>query len=238
MGLINPFLEVAVRAFAIYATLLVLTRLMGREQLSQLTFFDYIVGITIGSIAATLTTEHPEPLLPGLLGMFIWAVLPILTGYLTLKWVPARKIIEGEPVVVIQNGKLDEEAMARQRLNYDDLMMLLREKNIYNLSEVENAVYERNGELSVQLKSAFRPVRPDDLNIGTGYEGLPTTVVEDGVIIENRLKEIRLSKDWLYKKLWEKHGVTSMDRVSIAQLDTRGNLYVDLKDFNPPGKER
>ncbi len=211
---------------------------MGREQISQLTFFDYVVGITIGSIAATLTTTFQDPLLPGLLGMLIWAMLPILTGFITLKWVPARKIIEGEPLTVIQNGKLDEETMAKQRLNYDDLIMLLREKKIFNISEVENAVYERNGELSVQLKSQFRSVRPADLSMSTQFEGLPTTLVEGGVLIENRLKEVSLSKDWLLKKLQAEYGVNSLNQVSIAQLDTQGNLYADLIDYNPPNKPR
>ncbi|HBX24642.1 MAG TPA: DUF421 domain-containing protein [Desulfotomaculum sp.] len=209
---------------------------MGREQISQLTFFDYVVGITIGSIAGTLTTTFQDPLLPGLLGMFIWALMPILTGLATLKWVPVRKIIEGEPVTVIQNGKLDEEAMTRQRLNYDDLMMLMREKNIFNINEVENAIYERNGKVTVQLKSQFRPVKPADLNINTQFEGLPTTLVEDGIVIPNRLQEVRISKDWLFKKLQVEYGINSFGQVSLAQLDTQGNLYADLIDLNPPHK--
>jgi len=234
--IINPYLEVAVRALATYVFLLVMTRLMGREQISQLTFFDYVVGITIGSIAGTLTTTFQDPLLPGLLGMFIWALMPILTGFTTLKWVPARKIIEGEPITVIQNGKLDEEAMARQRLNYDDLMMLLRENKVFNINDVENAIYERNGELAVQLKSQFRTVIPADLNISTQFEGMPTTLVQDGVVLQNRLKEVSLSKDWLFKKLQAEYGISSFDHVSMAQLDTQGNLYADLIDWNPPNK--
>ncbi|WP_207644299.1 DUF421 domain-containing protein [Desulfolucanica intricata] len=153
-----------------------------------------------------------------------------------LKVTPARKIIEGEPVVVIQNGKIDEEAMARQRFNYDDLLMLLREKGIFNIEDVENAIFERNGELSVQRKSQLNPVTPSDLNLSTQYQGLPTTVIQDGVLIENRLKEISLSKDWLYKKLQAEHGVKTIDEVSIAQLDTNGNLYVDIKNANPENK--
>jgi len=234
--IINPYLEIAIRALTAYLFLLALARLMGREQISQLTFFDYIVGITIGSIAGTITTNIQELFFPGLFGLFIWAMLPILTGFATLKWMPARKIIEGEPVTVIQNGKLDEEAMGRQRLNYDDLMMLLREKNVFNISEVENAIYERNGKVTVQLKSQFRPVKPADLNISTQFEGLPTTLVEDGVVIQNRLKEVSLSKDWLFKKLQVEYGINSFDQVSMAQLDTQGNLYADVIAQNPPNK--
>lgn len=208
---------------------------MGREQISQLTFFDYIVGITIGSIAATLTVTHQDPFIPGLLGLLLWGLLPILTGFITLKWVPARKIIEGEPIIVIQNGKIDEEAMTKQRLNYDDLLMLLRERGVFNIADVENAIYERNGQLTVQRKSQLDPITPSDLNISTSYKGLPTTIVQDGVIIENRLKEIRLSKDWLLKQIRSQYNVQNISEVSMAQLDTQGNLYVDIK--NDPTKK-
>ncbi len=211
---------------------------MGKEQIAHLTFFDYIVGITIGSIAAALTTNPQDPFLPGLLGLVIWGLLPILIGMITLKWVPIRKIIEGEPVVIIQNGKIDEEAMSRQRLNYDDLLMLLREQKVFNIHDVENAIYERNGQFSIQMKSQQQPVTPKDLNLSTQYKGLPTTIIEDGTILTNRLKEISLSKDWLLKKLQKEHGVKTVDEVSMAQLDTAGNLYVDIINANPENKTK
>jgi len=226
------------RALGSFFFLFVLTRLMGKEQIAQLTFFDYIVGITIGSIAATLTTTPQDPFLPGLLGLVIWGLLPILIGLITLKWVPIRKIMEGEPVVIIQNGKIDEEVMTKQRLNYDDLLMLLREQKIYNIQDVENAIYERDGQLSVQLKSQQQPVTPKDLNLSTQYKGLPTTIIEDGTILNNRLKEVSLSKDWLLKKLQREHGIKNANEVSIAQLDTGGNLYVDIINANPENKTK
>jgi len=226
------------RAVGSFIFLLALTRLMGREQISQLTFFDYVVGITIGSIAATLTTTPQDPFLPGLLGLVIWGLLPISLGILTLKWVPARKIIEGEPVVIIQNGKIDEEAISRQKLNYDDLLMLLREQQTFNIQDVENAIYERNGKLTVQRKSQQQPVTPADLTLSTQYKGLPTTIIEDGTILTNRLKEVNLSKDWLSKKLQREYGINNIGEVSIAQLDTQGNLYVDRKNNNPENKTK
>jgi uncharacterized membrane protein YcaP (DUF421 family) len=234
--LINPYLEIPLRALFAFFFLLLFTRINGREQISQLTYFEYVVGITIGSIAGTLTTTPQDPFGPGLLGMAMWAILPILTGWLVLKSVPARKIIESEPIVVIQDGKIDEEALARQWTNFDDLLLMLRQKDIFNISDVENAVFERNGTLSVQRKSQLNPVTPADINLSTPYQGLPTTLVQDGVMNENRLKEISLSKDWLLRKLQAEHGVSDISLVSIAQLDTSGNLYVDLKSANPENK--
>jgi len=234
--LINPYLEIPLRALFAFLFLLLFTRINGREQISQLTYFEYVVGITIGSIAATLTTTPQDPFVPGLIGMAIWAILPILTGWLVLKSVPARKIIEGEPIVVIQNGKIDEKALAGQRTNFDDLLLMLRQKDIFDISDVENAVFERNGTISVQRKSQFSPVTPADLNLSTTYQGLPTTLVQDGLMLENRLREISLSKDWLLQKLQIEHGVSDISKVSIAQIDTSGNLYVDLKSTNPFNK--
>ncbi len=141
-------------------------------------------------------------------------------------------------MVIIQNGKIDEEAMSRQKLNYDDLLMLLREQQTFNIQDVENAIYERNGKLTVQRKSQQQPVTPADLNISTQYKGLPTTIIEDGTILTNRLKEISLSKDWLSKKLQREHGIKNIDEISIAQLDTQGNLYVDRKNINPENKTK
>ena len=234
--LINPYVEIPLRALFAYLFLLLFTRINGREQISQLTYFEYVVGITIGSIAATLTTTLEDPFWPGLLGMAVWAILPFLTGWLVLKSVPARKIIEGEPIVVVQNGKIDEEALARQRTNFDDLILMLRQKDVFNISDVEYAVFERNGDLSVQKKSQLNSVTPADLNLSTPYRGLPTTLVQDGVIIGNRLQEVSLSKDWLLQKLQAEHGVSDISRVSIAQLDTSGNLYVDLLSDEPEHK--
>ncbi len=234
--LINPYVEIPLRALFAYLFLLLFTRLNGREQISQLTYFEYVVGITIGSIAATLTTTLEDPFWPGLLGMAVWAILPILMGWVVLKSVPARKIIEGEPIVVVQNGKIDEEALARQRTNLDDFMLMLRQKDVFNISDVEYAIFERNGTLTVQKKSQLNPVTPADLNLSTPYQGLPTTLVQDGVIIANRLHEVSLSKDWLLQKLQAEHGVSDISQVSIAQLDTSGNLYVDLINDEPEHK--
>ncbi|KAF1083938.1 hypothetical protein SPSYN_02850 [Sporotomaculum syntrophicum] len=234
--LINPYVEIPLRALFAYLALLLFTRVNGREQISQLTYFEYVVGITIGSIAATLTTTLEDPFWPGLLGMAVWTILPILTGWLVLKSVPIRKIIEGEPIVVVQNGKIDEEALTRQRTNFDDFMLMLRKKDIFNISDVEYAIFERNGTLSVQKKSQLNPVTPADLNLSTPYRGLPTTLVQDGVIIDNRLQEVSLSKDWLLQKLQAEHGVSDISQVSIAQLDTSGNLYVDLLNDEPEHK--
>lgn len=222
-------LVVVIRSLIAFVVLLILIRLTGKQQMSELTFFDYVVGITIGSIAATLSVQVNQNTTATLAGMAIWGLLPILLAYVSLKSVWFRKVVEGEATVVIENGKIMEQNLARIRLSIDDLLSSLRSKQVFNIADVEFALYEANGKLSVQLKSQKRPLTPADINLPTGYEGLPTTLIDDGVVLLDALRSLRLSQAWLRYQL-EKEGITDFAMVALAQLDTSGNLYVDLKD--------
>lgn len=220
--------EVALRSGFAFVTLLFLTRLMGKTEVSQLTFFDYVVGISIGTLAASISIDIDKQVLLALTALFVWAGLKILTGITVLKSQPARKLLEGEPTVVIKNGKLMEEAMARVRYNVDSLEAQLRNAKVFDLSQVEEAVLETNGKLSVLLKSQHQPVTPADMKISTKYKGMPQVLVVDGNLAKNRLDEIGLSEEWLYEQL-ENQGVNDLSEVMVAQLNTSGELYIDKK---------
>lgn len=203
-------------------------RLMGKQQMSELTFFDYIVGITIGSIAATLSVQLNQNTTATLAGLGVWSILPIMLAYFSMKHVWVRKLVEGEATVVIENGKILETQLAKIRLSIDDLLAQLRAKNIFNIADVEFALFETCGKLSIQLKSQKQPLTPGDLNLPTKYTGLPTTLIEDGQVLIDALKSLRLTKAWLQFQLG-KQNIKDLSQVSLAQLDTTGNLYVDLK---------
>lgn len=228
----SVYLEVFFRSILSFFALLVLVRLMGKQQMAELTFFDYVVGITIGSIASTLSVQVNESTLGTLLGLAIWTVLPIILTYLSLKNVWIRKVVEGEPVVVVENGKIREEQLRRVGISTDNLLSLLRTKNAFSVADVEFALFEPNGELSVQKKSQKQPIAPSDLNLPTQYDGLPTNLVLDGVLLDDALHSLSLSKAWLQHQL-NKQNVQNISDVSLAQLDTKGNLYVDLKGNKP-----
>jgi len=171
-----------------------------------------------------------------LLSPVILVVAAIMTAYLNLKSLAARKIIEGEPILIIQNGKILKQNMLRLRYNVDDLEMQLRSKNIFNFSEVEFALVESNGQLSVLKKSQHLPATPQDLGKPTGYKGLATEIIKDGDVLEQNLGQNNLDFKWLYNEL-AKHNVSRVEDVFYAALNTDGTLYIDLKGDTPQYKQ-
>lgn len=227
------YLEVAGRTAAAFAGLLVMMRLSGKQQVQHLNIFEYIVGITIGSTASFLSVDIKEPFFPTLLGFVMWVSFAILLGNISLRNRRWGKILRGEPTILIQNGRLMEKAM-RQVPNFtiDDLMMMLRNQGVFDLSQVEFALLELDGTVSVVRKSQHRPVTPHDLGIPTTYEGLPVELVYDGQIIKKNLKGAGLDRAWLERQ-FKTRGIPSFDRVMLAQLNTDGTLFVDVRDDQP-----
>ncbi len=219
---------VIIRSFISFFALLLLVRLIGKQQISQLTFFDYAVGITIGSIASTLSVQVNENTTATLVGMGVWASLAILLAYLGVHNVWVRKIVEGEAVVVIEKGKILEAHLRRIRISIDELISELRTQGVFNISDVEFALFEPGGKLSIQKKSPKQPLTPEDLSITTQYIGLPTNLIMDGILLIDALQSLKLSKAWLQHQL-NKQNIKDISDISLAQLDTMGNLFVDLK---------
>lgn len=223
---------VMIRSIISFFALLLLVRLMGKQQVAQLTFFDYVVGITIGSIAGTLSVQVNENTLATLVGMGTWTILAILLAILGIHNVWIRKVVDGEATVVVENGKILEENLKRIRIPIDGLISELRTKEVFSLADVEFAMFEPGGKFSIQKKSQKQPLTPGDLNIPTQYDGLPTTLIMDGSILNDALQSLNLSKAWLHHQLG-KQNIHDAAEVSLAQLDTKGNLYVDLKGDKP-----
>lgn len=209
-----------------FLSILVYARILNKEQLSQLTFYDYITGITLGSIAGSMALDTQGRFWHHFSVLTVFTVLTYLAGYVTEKSRPLRKLIEGEPTVVVHNGKILEHNMSKLRYNLDNLMSQLREKSVFNISDVEFAILEPNGGLSVLLKSQKRPVQPADLGIATRYEGVPSELIVDGRIIYENLKQNKLDEQWLIAEL-KKRGYNSAKEIVYASLDTDGNLYID-----------
>ncbi|AEV69307.1 DUF421 domain-containing protein [Acetivibrio clariflavus] len=223
-------LVVIIRSTIAFFALLVLIRIIGKQQVSQLTFFDYTVGITIGSMASTLSIQLNENLTSTLAGMVTWTVLAILVAIIGIHSARLEKIVVGEPEIVIQNGKIVEENLKKNRITISELLSELRVQGVFNIEDVEFALIEPDGKISVQKKSQKQPVTPSDLNLPTQYDGLPTVLIIDGVVQESALRSINLTKAWLYHQL-EKQNIKDTE-IFLAQLDTKGNLYVDLKEDN------
>jgi uncharacterized membrane protein YcaP (DUF421 family) len=228
---VNEGLVVVVRSVIGFFTLLILARVLGKQQISQLTFFDYVLGITIGSIAATLSVDLSSRAWPHWVGLMVWAVIVWGLQWFTLKFRSAGKYIVGEPTVVIMNGQIMEDAMRSIRYTLADLLEQLRDKGVFDLKQVGFAVVETDGKISVLLKPQFLPATPQDLNLPTKDMGLSTELIYDGLIIDENLKQANVDRLWLEKELKNK-GIHQISEVFLANLDSSGNLYLDTYKDN------
>jgi len=222
----NEGIVVIVRSIIGFFTLLIFARLLGKQQISQLTFFDYVLGITIGSIAASLSVDLSSRAWPHWIGLATWAVIVLGLQWFTLKCRPAAKYIVGEPTIVIMNGQIMEDAMRNMRYTLGDVLEQLRDKGIFDLNQVSFAVVETNGKLSVLLKPEFLPATPKDLNLTTQSSGLSTQLIYDGLIINENLKQANVDRLWLENELKNK-GINHISEVFLATIDSSGSLYFD-----------
>lgn len=227
----NEGIVVFVRSIIGFFTLLIMARILGKQQISQLTFFDYVLGITIGSIAATLSVDLSSRAWPHWVGLVVWALIVWALQLVTIKYRSVAKYIVGQPTVVIMNGQLMEEAMRSIRYTLSDVLEQLRDKGVFDLKQVAFAVVENNGKVSVLLKPEFLPATPRDLNLATQSSGLSTELIYDGIIIEDNLKQANVDQLWLEKEL-KKKGIDSISEVFLAALDSSGNLYLDTYKDN------
>ena len=223
-------LIVLVRTLILYALVVVAMRFMGKRQIGQLQPFELVVMLMLSELAA-IPMENPGiPLINGITPILTLMVSQIVLSFISLKNERARAIICGTPSVLIENGKIVEPELQRLRYNLSDLMEQLRAKNIPNVADVEFAILETSGQLSVVPKSQKRPIIPEDLQLNTKYEGIPYTVIMDGHIIHKNLTKMNLDIHWLLEQL-KSQGIPRPEDVLFASLDSEGKLYYQKKNF-------
>ena len=204
-----------------------LLRLAGRKSVSQLNYFDFLMANMLGGILGYYVTGGVKG------AAILWAPAIITsTGvfseFVAVKSRSTRKLLEGQPLLLIQNGKVLKTNLGKARYNIDELLAALRKKGIFNLSDVEFALLEYDGQISVLKKSQKRPVSPQDLGLPTRYEGLSSVIINDGQVLDKNLKKNHLNRVWLDNKL-KNLGIACKDNVFLATLSTDGTLYVDKK---------
>jgi len=198
---------------------------MGRKMISQITFFDFVVGVIVGSVAANISVSNTNPVVSGITVLIVLALITVSIDFSNIKSIFSRKLTNSEPVTVVENGKIIEKNLKKTRLPLENLMMLLREKNTFNIADVEFAIFETDGKLSVLQKSQKKPVTPSDLNIPTPYTGLTKDIIIDGGVLDENLQDAKLDREWLMGKLKD-NNINSVNKVFYAGLDTSGNLYI------------
>ena len=223
----NTGIAITFRVCLALVTLFLFTKFLSKRSLARLTYFDYLAVVTLGTLAGNLTFNTKIAILDFLLAMVLITIIIRIISYLAIKSNFYRNKIAGHPTVLIRNGKILEEKMHELNYSYDYLFLQLRQHDIFNLAKVEFAILEANGELSVQLKSQYRSVTPQDLGLDTDYEGLTVPVILEGQILKENLKANNLSPPWLQKEL-AKQNITESKEVAFAALATDGELYIDL----------
>lgn len=182
------------------AALFITTKIMGHKQVAQLDFFDYVSGITIGSIGAELATEIEEPWKP-LIAIGIYGLASMFLGLLANKMPKTRKYINGSPTILMNDGKLYRENLKAAKLELSEFLLLCREDGYFDLDEIQTAIFEHNGKLSVLPKAAHRPATPEDLGIPAKAAHIGTELIMDGKIMGENLERIGKDKKWLDERL-------------------------------------
>jgi len=222
------WLDIVIRSVVAIAYLFLLTKIIGKRQIRQLTYIEYIVGIAIGSIAAIMATDMDGPIYHSLIALTIFALFPVLLDWLSMKSKTVRKIVDGNATILIKDGKILEDNLKSERMTVEDLMGHLRTKDVFRVADVEFALMEAGGEVSVLLKSQHQPVTPQQLGLKVSPAEEPQAVILDGVIMDEPLSTMGLNRNWVRAEL-EKAGV-ALENVFLGQVDKGGQLYLDLYD--------
>lgn len=211
------FLQLCLTALGSFGALFLIAKYIGRKQIAQLDFFDYITGITIGSIAAEMATELEEPWKP-LTAMVIYGGVTLLMSVVSNKFLRTRKYLNGTPTILMDHGKLYYENLKKAKLDLSEFMVMCRQQGYFDLTNIQTAVFEYNGKLTILPVSSQRPATPNDMNLAPEQELLFAELIMDGRILENNLKRMGLDLTWLDKQLKERH-IHSPQDVVLAICD-------------------
>lgn len=227
----KALLDTVIRGFGVYILALFLTRLMGRKLISQMTFFDFVIGVSMGSMITNVVVGQQFTATSAVTAFILFTALTILAEYLHIKSFKIRKVVNSEPVTLVQNGTIVEKNMKNIRMTINELMMKLREKNAFSLADVEFAIMETDGELSVLPKAEKQPLTPYHMKIQTAKSGLTRDIIIDGNLIEENLASTGLDKKWLKSQL-NSQNIKDVSEVFYAGLDNRKKLHISKKNIN------
>jgi uncharacterized membrane protein YcaP (DUF421 family) len=218
-------LVVFARALILYFLVVVVMRIMGKRQIGQLQPYELAVAIMISELAAVPMQNTGIPLINGIIPIITLLAAQLLLSFLSLKSIRARALICGKPTILIEKGKIKEKELQKELYTLNDLLEQLRINSYPNAADVEYAVLETNGQLSVMPKSQKRPLTPEDMNIKTDYENIPIDVIIDGRVLSDNLKKAGKDLSWLETELRKKH-YDKPGQVLYACIDPSGKLHI------------
>ena len=229
----NEAFTVVIRGAISLVALFLITKLLGKKQVSQLTLFDYVIGISIGNFAAEITINLEAKLIYGLISVVEFGLIAYLISILTMKSMVLRRFFMGTPTVLIEKGKILEDSLKRVHFDINDMLEECRTNGYFDISQIDYALMECNGELSILPKDKYRPANIDDLGLKQKTQGLCANVIIDGKIIPNNLRNMHKDVNWLNNELKVKGYI--LDDILLATLDVNDKLVVYSRNKNKRG---
>ncbi len=223
------YLKIALSSVISLVVLFILAKLIGNRQLSQITMFDYVNGITIGSIAAEMATSLDKHWTEPLLAMLIYGIATAVISYICCKFLPIRRFVNGKTIILYKNSKFYYNGLKRARLDVNEFLEQCRNNGYFDISEIDTVIMEQNGKLSILPKSSNRTVTVSDMALTVPDSVLSVNIVLDGKILEQNLTALGLNKKWLLKGI-NKSGQSDLSKILLATADKGGNLKVYIKD--------
>ncbi|WP_258881648.1 DUF421 domain-containing protein [Paenibacillus sp. sptzw28] len=228
-----------IRTALIYVIVFFIMRFMGKREIGKLSVFDLVISVMIAEIAVIVIEDTKRPIIDGILPMALLMLIQIGMAIVMLKNRRLRLLFEGKPVVLVERGKLNRQEMRKQRYSLDDLMMQLRENQVSSIADVDFAILETSGKLSVirkdnvhtgaeGLQQRSHKSQTDALPERFRFESLPVALIMDGKLLRNNLEKLGKDRFWLNKALRQR-GVTDFKQVYLCTVDHRGNLYIDWR---------
>jgi hypothetical protein len=206
--------------------------MMGKKQISELNFFDYVVGITIGSIAADISLDIEKDMLAGIAALFIYGFISYIISFISIKSILARRFFIGVPTVLVEKGKIIESGLKKSKIDVNDLLMEARENGYFNLDEIDYALMEVNGNISFLPKEKEKPVTKKDMKIKCSNEGLTVNAIIDSKYMVNNMKAINKDKEWLDHEL-KVNGYDNYDNILLATIDNNYKVTIYEKNVKP-----
>lgn len=222
------YLTVVLMSLGSVIILFLLTKLMGKRQIAELSMFDYINGITIGSIAAEMATSLEDDFLEPLIAMVVYAIVSIIISLLSCKSLKIRNFLIGKPLVLIDNGKLVRNNLKKSKLDLSEFLTQCRTSGYFDISKIDTAIMESNGKISFIPISSDRPATPNDFKINVSQEKMPINIILDGVLLKDNLKRTGNEENWLYKQL-KNQKISKISEIFLAMCDSNNNLIVFKK---------
>ncbi|MCI5934608.1 MAG: DUF421 domain-containing protein [Lachnospiraceae bacterium] len=232
----SEILYIVVLSLGSIIAIFLLTKLMGYRQMSQMSMFDYVNGITMGSIAAEMATSLDTGFEKPLVAMIVYALVSLLLSTISSKSIKARRMLEGAPLVLLNNGEIYRHNLKKAKIDVSELLVQCRINGYFDISKLQTAILEGNGKISFLQKATDRPLTPADVQLSPQQDYMVANVILDGKVMDENLRHTGKDEKWLLDQI-KGQGAKRIEDVLLASCDSNNKLQVYLKDNQKEAKD-